>query len=174
MKKPLSSEYPSVRYFANYIEKVEDEDVIAALTHQMNTVENLYKHLTEDQQHYRYAEGKWTPKQLLGHMTDAERIFAFRALSIARGEKQSLPGFDENEYVGNADFNQQSIESLLEQYRTVRQSTLALARSLTEEQQTRIGTANGNPISARALFSIIAGHEKHHLEILRDKYRMSE
>ncbi|WP_234735291.1 DinB family protein [Tellurirhabdus bombi] len=170
MKKPQIGEYPELKYFANYIEKVDDENVIDCLSQQKKQVENLYKKLSSAELIFRYAEKKWSPKQILGHMTDTERIFAYRAMCIARGEKVPLPGFDENDYVDGANFDELSLESLLEHYHHVRSATIALGRSLTEEAQLRVGSANGHPVSARAMFSIIAGHERHHLDILAERY----
>ncbi|MFD1140535.1 DinB family protein [Larkinella insperata] len=170
MKKPSTAEYPVESFFARYIDLVDTENVIDLLRQQCAIVESLYKNLTVVQQDYRYAAGKWSPKEMLGHMIDTERIFAYRALCIARGEQQSLPGFDENTYVDNANFSAQSQQQLLHQYGLVRQSTLAFAESLTEEAQERVGTANGAPLSARAFFTITAGHERHHLNILAQRY----
>jgi uncharacterized damage-inducible protein DinB len=170
MKKPFPTEYPTGSFFAKYIDLVDTENVIDELRQQFAIVESLYKNLTTAQQNYRYAEGKWSPKEMLGHMIDTERIFTYRALCIARGEQQSLPGFDENTYADNGNFSAQSQQQLLNHYGYVRQSTLALAESLTEEAQTRIGIANGVPLSARAFFSILAGHERHHLTILAERY----
>ncbi|GAB3891110.1 DinB family protein [Larkinella knui] len=170
MKKPFPAEYPNASNFARYIDLVDTENVIGTLRQQLATVESLYKNLTVVQQNYRYAAGKWSPKEMLGHMIDTERIFMYRALCISRGEQQSLPGFDENDYVEKANFDAQSQQQLITHYTFVRQSTLALAESLTEEAQQRIGTANGLPISARAIFSVLAGHERHHLTILAERY----
>ncbi|RAJ94278.1 DinB family protein [Larkinella arboricola] len=170
MKKPSTAEYPSDSFFAKYIDLVDTENVTELLRQQFTVVESLYKNLTGVQQDYRYAEGKWSPREMLGHMIDTERIFAYRALCIARGEHQSLPGFDENAYVKNANFGAQSQQQLLNQYGYVRQSTLALVESLPEEAQERVGTANGLPVSARALFAILAGHERHHLNVLAERY----
>ncbi|GAB3939072.1 DinB family protein [Larkinella terrae] len=170
MKKPSSTEYPIESFFARYIDLVDSENVIDALHQQFAMVESLYKNLTAAQQDYRYAEGKWSPKEMLRHMIDTERIFTYRALCIARGEQQSLPGFDENSYANSANSTLQSRQQLLNEYGFVRQSTLALAESLPEEAQQRIGTANGTLVSSRAFFSILAGHERHHLNILAERY----
>ncbi len=131
---------------------------------------NLYKSLSEEQKNFRYDVGKWSPHEILGHLTDTERIFGYRALCIARGEKQSLPGFDENEYAVGAKFSEISFESLLEQYRLVRDGSLALFSTFTAEVASQIGNANGNAVSAKALIWMIAGHETHHLKVLREKY----
>lgn len=173
MKKPQISEYQQNKYFSYYIELVDSENVIDTLTSQFERVKNLYKNLPEEKYFFKYAEGKWNLKEILGHITDTERIFAYRSLCIARGEKQALPGFDENEYMASSNFNEQTMESLIEQYCSVRESSLALFKSFSEEISSRMGIANGNGVSARALVWMIAGHEKHHLEILRERYSIS-
>ncbi|RRB02580.1 DinB family protein [Larkinella rosea] len=170
MKKPSSAEFPVASFFARYINLVDTENVIDLLRQQCAIVESLFKNLTVAQQDYRYAEGKWSPKEMLGHMIDTERIFIYRALCIARGEQQSLPGFDENSYADHANFDAQSQQQLVAEYGFVRQSTLALAESLTEEAQQRMGIANGTPVSSRAFFTILAGHERHHLNVLAERY----
>lgn len=173
MQKPTGNEYPQNKYFSFYIEQVDYQNVIEALTVNKDVVMNLYKSLSEEQKNFRYEVGKWSPHQILGHLTDTERIFGYRALCIARGEKQSLPGFDENEYADGAKFSEISFESLLEQYRLVREGSLALFSSFTEEVASQIGLANGNLVSAKALIWMIAGHEIHHLKVLRERYSIA-
>ncbi len=170
MQKPTGNEYPQNKYFSFYIEQVDYQNVIEALTVNKDRVINLFKSLSEEQKNFRYEVGKWSPHEILGHLTDTERIFGYRALCIARGEKQSLPGFDENEYVYAACFSDISFESLLEQYRLVREGSLALFSTFTDEIASQIGNANGNSVSAKALIWMIAGHEIHHLRVLREKY----
>jgi uncharacterized damage-inducible protein DinB len=170
MQKPTGNEYPQNKYFSYYIEQVDNQNVIETLTTNKDVVMNLYKSLSEEQKNFRYDAGKWSPHEILGHLTDTERIFGFRALCIARGEKQSLPGFDENEYNDAAKFSEISFESLLEQYRLVREGSIALFSSFSEEATSRIGSANGNAVSVRALVWMIAGHEIHHLKVLKEKY----
>ncbi len=172
MKKPLENEFPKDKYFSFYIEQIDFQNVIEALMVQKELVINLYKNLSNEQKMYQYAPDKWTPQQILGHITDTERIFGYRALCIARGEKQALPGFDENEYMDASHFNEQSFESLLEQYRLVRESSIALFSSFSEEVASRIGNANGHAVSARALVWMIAGHERHHLNVLKERYNI--
>lgn len=172
MKPPERHEYPSGNYTGRYINLVTG-DALAVLTRQFTENERLFTSFSAGQWKHRYATDKWTVQELVGHMTDTERIMAYRALCISRGEAGSLPGFDENQYATMAQFNQLSSESMMEQYRTTRQATLALTRSFTEEMLSRTGTANGNPLSVRALVYIIAGHEQHHLGILREKYLVS-
>ena len=172
MLKPEQNEYPENRYFSYYIEQVDNQNVIEALTEQKDKVMNLYKNLSEERKSFRYAEGKWSSQEILGHLTDTERIFGYRVLCIARGEKQSLPGFDENEYAEGARFSEVNFESLLEQYRLVREGSIALFSSLSEDATSHVGLANGNPVSARALVSMIAGHELHHLKVLKERYNI--
>jgi uncharacterized damage-inducible protein DinB len=170
MQKPSKNEYPQNRYFSYYIEQVDYQNVIEALTVNKDVVINLFKNMSEEQKNFRYEVGKWSPHEMLGHLTDTERIFGYRALCIARGEKKPLPGFDENEYADAARFSEISFESLLEQYRLVREGSLALFKTFTDEVASQIGNANGNPVSARALIWMIAGHEIHHLQVLKEKY----
>lgn len=173
MHKPAPHEYPQSPYFSRYLEAVDGQNVVDFLTAQGAEVTNLFKNLTDDQQTFRYAPGKWSPKQLLGHMTDTERVFAYRMLAIARGEQQSLPGFDENEYMHAANFNDQPLDALLRQYELTRQGTIALATSFNPETWERRGTANGAAIGVRVLAWLIAGHERHHLNILHERYGLS-
>ena len=170
MEKPSVTEYPAGIYFGNYIDQVADNDLLLTLEQQRQQVVRLFENISLEQANFRYAEGKWSPKEMLGHLTDSERIFAFRSLSIARGEQQSLPGFDENEYFAAANFDEQSVEQLLEQYQLVRLSSLALFKSYSETIASRMGVANGKPLSARALVALIVGHEAHHLGILKERY----
>jgi uncharacterized damage-inducible protein DinB len=170
MQKPTENEYPQNKYFSFYIEQVDYQNVIEALTVNKDVVINLFKSMSEEQKNFRYDVGKWSPHEILGHLTDTERIFGYRALCIARGEKQSLPGFDENEYADGAKFSEIGFESLLEQYRLVRESSLALFSTFTEEVTSQIGNANGNAVSSKSLIWMIAGHEIHHLRVLKEKY----
>ena len=172
MQKPTGNEYPQNKYFSHYIEQVDNQNVTETLMVNKDVVINLYKSLSEEQKNFRYDVGKWSSHEILGHLTDTERIFGYRALCIARGEKQSLPSFDENVYADGAKFSEISFESLLEQYRLVREGSLALFSSFSEETCSQIGTANGNAVSARALVWMIAGHEIHHLKILKEKYNI--
>ena len=119
---------------------------------------------------YRYAEGKWSVKEVLGHMLDAERIFAYRALCIARGEQQSLPAFEEDEYVKNGFFSERSLDSLLVEFMYLRKSTVHLLSGLNEEALQRTGTANKLQVKAISVFWIMAGHVQHHLQVIRERY----
>ncbi len=164
--KPHSTEYPS--FFSRYVDLVSETDPISVL--QQKNAGLLLRSLSEQQGRYRYAEGKWSIKEVLGHVVDAERIFAYRALSIARGEKQSLPGFDENAYVENARFESRTFESVLAEYAAVREATILLFQSFDETILSQTGVSNNNPASVRALVYITAGHEQHHVNILNERY----
>jgi uncharacterized damage-inducible protein DinB len=157
-------------YYAGYIARVPDGDIIETLRSQEEATVALARSLAEDKGAHRYAPGKWSIRQVLGHMADTERIMAYRALRVARGDTTPLAGFDENLYVQNARFDERTLVSLADELSLVRQGTLAVLAPLNEQEFSRSGSANGAPVTARALAWIIAGHERHHLAILRERY----
>lgn len=158
-------------FYATYINQVSDE---FTLTEELEiSVHRFIKFVQDipmDKFDYRYAEGKWTIKDIIQHLIDAERIFAYRALRFARNDKTDLPGFEENEYVDNANANDRTIMSLLTELSAVRHSTLLLFKTFTDEQLLREGTANNNPISVRALGFVIIGHQNHHQRVFKERY----
>lgn len=166
--RPQPDEYAG--FFSRYIDGVPDGDIVTMLESQGNATQKLLASIGEEKAGYRYEPGKWSIKQVVGHMTDAEQIFTYRLLAIARGEKQSLPGFEEDEYVAAANFDARSLADLAEGLRVTRNATVTLMRSLDEEAWTRRGVANDNPLSARAIAWVTAGHERHHLNVLRERY----
>lgn len=157
-------------FYAGYVSLVPEEDVLAAIDEQSVTTQRLLSSLDDTRAAYRYAEGKWSIKEVVGHFTDAERVFAYRALAIARGDTESLPGFDENDYVRNAAFDTWKFGDLVEAYALTRRATVLLFRNLPPEAWTRRGTANGTTITVRALARIIVGHERHHVGVLGERY----
>lgn len=168
INRPQPNEY--LPYFETYIGKVPyGADVMELLEQLQTSSYNLFSNLTEEQAMYAYVEGKWTIKQVVGHMIDTERVFAFRAFCFSR-ENGTLPGFDQDVYVNNTDFNTRSIQSLATEFRTIRESTLYLYGHLSAQQLERIGTANSNPVSVKALVYMTAGHELHHLQIVKERY----
>lgn len=168
-KVPTAAEYPP--YFEQYIAKVKNSnDILAQLKKQENIVLDLITALSDKQMNYAYEEGKWSVAELLNHLIDTERIFSFRALSLARGEAASLPGFDDDAYVQSSFANAKSKIQLKEEYSTNRKSTIALFRGFENECVDIMGEANGLKISVRAILYIIAGHEVHHLQVLNEKY----
>ncbi|WP_282939344.1 DinB family protein [Paenibacillus sp. RC67] len=167
--RPASNEYAP--YFGTYIKLVPDEgDLIRILKSQLDHTYAILSDLTEEQGNYRYAEGKWSVKEVLGHITDNERIMSYRLLRIARGDKTPLPGYDQDTMMEGAPFDHCSVAFLLEDYKAVRQATLTLLSALTEEAWIRQGTASDSVFSARALACVIIGHELHHLRVLQERY----
>jgi uncharacterized damage-inducible protein DinB len=166
--RPADDEYLS--YYGKYIARVPDGDLLAGLESQLEETVALLDEFGEAGAGTRYAPGKWSVKELVGHVADAERIFAYRALCAARGEGGGLPGFDENAYVENAGFDGRTLNSLMGELTAVRRATLSLFRNLRDDELTRRVTANGAPVSVRALAWIIAGHERHHVGLLRERY----
>ncbi|MBV9879722.1 MAG: DinB family protein [Gemmatirosa sp.] len=157
-------------YYGTYIAKVPDGDLLATLESQLEDTVALLDEFGESGAGTRYAPGKWSVKSVVGHLTDAERIFTYRALCAARGEAAELPGFDENAYVDVAAFDGRTLNSLMGELTAVRRATLSLFRNLGDDELTRRVSANRSPISARALAWIIAGHERHHAGLLRERY----
>jgi uncharacterized damage-inducible protein DinB len=168
ISKPQANEHSA--YAARYVNSVpEGADVMELLEANQTYTYNLFSNMDEQQAMYAYAPGKWTLKQLLGHMIDTERVFTFRAFVFSR-EDVSLPGFDQEVYVNNTDFNGRSIQSLSAEFRTVRESTLYLFGSFSGDQLLRQGTASGDPVTVRALVHITAGHEIYHLNLIKEQY----
>ena len=147
-------------------------DGVAALERQQAAIAALAR-LTPEQASHRYADGKWNVKELLGHMMDGERIFIYRLLRIARGDKIPLPAFDENEYAKTSNADSRSLADLAAEMATIRASAISLAKSLDEQALSYRGTVRAGDISARAQLFVIAGHFQHHLNILRDRYKIS-
>ncbi|MDP4171089.1 MAG: DinB family protein [Bacillota bacterium] len=166
--RPETNEYDS--YYQQYLDMVPEGDLIEILKHQINDTVELLKGVTESQSAFRYAPEKWSLKEVIGHMADTERIMAYRLLCIARGETAALPGFDENKYVVNANFDKQSINDVLENFFAVRQATLQLLKSLDRANLDKKGNANNSEVSGIAIACIIAGHELHHLRIIKERY----
>ena len=148
----------------------EEGDVLNLLEEQAADLRHMLLGMSDQRAEESYAEGKWTIKELLQHMIDSERIFAYRALCIARGEEASLPGFDENRYAGNSLANMRLLKDILEEYDLVRRSNLLMFRSFTSEMLDNVGTANGKQISLRGLIHVTAAHERHHINILAERY----
>jgi hypothetical protein len=166
--KPADSEYAP--YFGKYISLVANGDILKSFGIQLNDTLSLLAGIDEATAGYRYEEGKWSIKELVGHVIDAERIFAYRALRFARNDRTPLPGFEQDDFIRFASFEQVPLNALAEEFNAVRQSTIQLFKHLSPEAWDRVGVANDNPMSVRALAWAIAGHELHHGEILRDRY----
>src|SRR5215217_3682599 len=167
---PRPSPDEAAIFYQRYIVRVGNENIGQQLSSQLEEAEALLGPLDEAGGRERYAPGKWSVKEVLGHITDAERIFSYRLLRIARADSTPLPGFDENAYVPPAKFDEQSLPRLLRGFRAVRQSSIHLVETLPEEAWSRRGEASGYAISARALAYILVGHVTHHLGVLRERY----
>jgi hypothetical protein len=168
MTKPDSTEYAP--YFEKYISLAREGEIVATLGRQIEGTLSLIRGLSAAQGDLRYAPGKWSVKEVIGHLIDAERIFAYRAMRFARNDATPLPGFDENLFVANADFGSRSLADLADEFEHTRKSNVYLFKSLDGDASLRRGVSNNNEVSVRAIAYIIAGHELHHAEILRSRY----
>ena len=167
-QKPEAGEFAP--YYGKYIDLVKEPDLTRLMKMQIIDLQALLSEVPVEKENYRYADGKWTIKEVIGHLIDAERVFAYRALRIGRGDTTPLAGFEEDDYVKNTDFNKRSLPSLGHEFGFVRESTLALYNHFSPEELLRSGTANDQPISVRALLYIMAGHQIHHENVLRERY----
>lgn len=166
---PTASEYGQP--YAGYIEKVPaGTDILALLDRQRTEVVERFRTVPETRGAHRYAPGKWSVKEVVVHLSDVERIFAYRALRVARGDDTPLPGFDENRYAPESDADARPLAGLVSEWADVRQATLGLLRHLPPQAWTRRGTASGHPVSVRALAWIMAGHVTHHIGTLEQRY----
>jgi DinB family protein len=169
---PRPADDEAAPFYHGYIAEVKGENIREQLAAQLGEVERLLRPLDDTRAQVRYAPGKWSIKEVLGHLTDAERIFAYRLLRIARNDPTPLPGFDENAYVPAGQFDERPLQDLIADFRAVRQSTGFLVASVLPGAWSRRGEASGSAVSARALAYIIVGHVAHHLGVLRDRYRL--
>ncbi len=166
--RPLPGEYAP--YYETYISLVKSDDILAALEAQRLLSAQLFAARSERDGNFRYAPDKWTVKEVLGHLSDSERIFAYRAVRIARGDQTPLSGFEQDDYVRGGNFSERALSDLAEEFDVVRAASIALFKSLRKEAWQRRGVANKTEISVRALAYIIAGHELHHRRILDERY----
>lgn len=157
-------------FYHGYIARVTGEDIGSQLRRQLDVVEQSFKGVEDEAAGFRYAPGKWSVKEILGHLSDTERIFAYRLLRISRGDPAPLAGFDENAYVPAGAFDERSLGSLVEEFRSVRLGTITLVEGLPLVAWTRKGQASGKSISSRAIAYILVGHVTHHLAVLEERY----
>ena len=166
--RPGADEY--LAYYGRYIAAVPDGELLVLLRDQLAETEALLREFSGTRADHRYGPDKWSVKEVVGHMADAERVFAYRAMRFARGDRTPLPGFDENEYVRGANFSARALPEIAGEFRAVRMASITLFAGLSEEALMRRGLANDAEVSVRALAWIIAGHERHHARILRERY----
>jgi hypothetical protein len=157
-------------WFAGYVAGVPDGDILQHLGNQSREMTNAFTSMPADRLHYRYAPGKWSPLEIVGHLCDTERILAYRALRIARADPSPLEGFDEDRYVRAAGFDDRDLPALLDEFRSVRDASLTLLQSLPVAAWSRRGVSNGASVTVRALAWIMAGHLTHHVGILHQRY----
>jgi hypothetical protein len=168
MSKPLPSTYPE--YFKRYVDQVPEEDLATAFKNQSAVIKEFLSKIDEKRSTYAYAEGKWTLREVLQHIIDAERIFNYRALCIARKETTSLPGFDENSYADNSNGNARKWQDMIEELLIVRRSTEMMYESFTNEMLDNSGISNTKPITVKSLGFITLGHFNHHKKVIEEKY----
>jgi hypothetical protein len=157
-------------YYSLYIEKVKTDNAVVAMEKSLAETKEFFNHLSDQEAGRPYAEEKWSYKETLGHLIDTERIMSYRALCIAREEKKSLPGFDQNYYVANGNFNNRGIKDLIEEFTSVRNSSIILFKSFSDEILQNRGIANENEVTVLAIGFIIAGHDQHHLGVLKNYF----
>jgi hypothetical protein len=168
MQRPDAGEYAP--YFAKYVDLVPGDDLVGALRGQIGDTLATLRVVSDSDSLKRYADGKWSLREVVGHMIDTERIFAYRTLRIARGDETPLPGFDQDPYIAAARFDDRKWGSLLDEFEAVRRSNLFLFEGLDAEAWGRRGVSSSSPITARGLGYVIAGHELHHMRIVRERY----
>lgn len=171
ISRPDATEYAP--YYDKYVSLIKDGDILTALNQQLDESLALLANISEERASFRYGPDKWSIKEVLGHLIDTERIFAYRALRFARNDTTNLPGFDQDDYIRNASFEDCTLNELAAEFAHVRRSNLSFFKHLNEEAWKRKGAANDSEVSVRALAYIIAGHELHHMDILRRLYLAS-
>lgn len=157
-------------FYQPYIDQLKGVDLLSKLSTQKVEIAELLKSIGKEKANYAYAEGKWTIKEVLNHINDVERIFTYRALAIARGDLQSLPGMDQDNYQISARKNLRSFDSLINEFIAIRESSIHFFNNISEEESLKIGTASNNPVSVRALAGMVVGHAAHHVMILKERY----
>ena len=166
--KPKEGEYSP--YAVTYFNALGNNDALQTLINRAAEVEQLWRNIPEDKGHYRYADDKWTVKQVIGHITDVERIFGYRALCIARGETINLPGFEEDEYEAAAKHNERSLNNIIDEWVALRKANIILFSTFTTTDFNIVGRANNQNTSVAAVVTALAGHEIHHTNILAERY----
>lgn len=168
MPRPKQSEYAA--FYETYVSRVPEDDLTSAFRKHTASALAFFTRIPDDKHHFAYAPGKWTLKQLLQHVIDAERVFAYRALNFARKDAHPLPGFDENEFAAVARVDHREWSDMVEEFQFVRNASDHFYRALNEEELSRTGVASGNPVSVRGLGFIILGHAIHHMEVVKERY----
>lgn len=166
--RPQADEYAT--YYGTYISKVTEEDILGVMEGEAARTQAVLRQIGEAKSLFRYSPDKWSIKEVVGHMADTERIMAYRAFRFGRADSQAIPGFEQDDYVRTANFDQVPFVELVQQLADLRRATLSLFKTMDDEAWSRRGTASGNPFSVRALAYIIPGHERHHMQVLHERY----
>lgn len=167
VSRPEKSEY--AEYYEKYVSLVNG-DILSVLKQNKTETQNILTKISEEKSLFRYAEGKWSIKELLGHIIDTERIFAYRALRFARNDQTPIEGFDQDPYIENANFDNCKFTDLIAEFALIREANILMFQNLPENAWMRFGIASDNPVSVRALAFMLAGHEQHHINILKERY----
>ncbi len=168
MNRPEKNEYAA--FYETYVSLVVETNIVSALEKNLDELQNLFAEISEEKGSYAYAEGKWSIRELLGHLIDGERVFSYRALRISRDDKTPLASFEENSYVANSNFGNAKLAHLIEEFSLLRRSNILFFKNLAREAWLRTGTASDAAVSVRALAYIMVGHVRHHANILRERY----
>lgn len=168
ISRPEKNEY--AEYYETYVSLVGDGSILEVLKQNKIETQKILAEISEEKSHFRYAEGKWSIKELLGHIIDTERIFAYRALRFARADETPIEGFDQDPYIENANFDNCKFTDLIAEFALIRDSNILMLQNFPSEAWTRSGIASENPVTVRALAYMLAGHEKHHINILKERY----
>ena len=168
VRKPSPGELNS--YYQTYLKYVEEDDLLDALIIQKETTQKFLASISEIKASSTYAEGKWLLKEVVGHLCDTERILSYRALRISRSDKTPLPGFDENEYTPNANYNTRTLENIADEFKSIRESSVTLFKNMSEEMYDRRGISNNTEVGVRDILFFIIAHERHHLHVIQERY----
>ncbi len=168
MQRPDPGEYNE--YYHRYVTLLPEGDIVDILTAQLNEIEETLSDLDEEKAGFRYADGKWSIKEVVGHLNDVERVFGYRAMTFARGDQSPLPSMEQDDYVAGGRFDKRTLGSLLDEFQHLRLANIALLQSIDAEIEMWTGTASGFPFTVRAIPCIIAGHALHHLGVLQERY----
>lgn len=168
MNKPSREEIGE--WYQGYIDRVDDGTALSVLRQQELSFLPFIMSIPEEKGTYRYAEGKWSIKEVISHLIDTERVFCYRGLAVSRGEQNPIPGFDQDEYVANSNANNMSLQDLAAEFLAVRKASIAFYKQIDEPTSKLVGTVSGGPMSVRSTAYIIAGHLIHHKEVLQEKY----
>lgn len=168
IRRPSDTEYAP--YYGTYVNLVPDGDYLALLEQEGRDTQERLRSVSEEKSQYRYAADKWSIREVVGHIADSERVFTYRALRFARSDATQLPGFDEKTWAASSNAHTRTLSSLLDDLQAVRAATLSLFRGFTDAEFSRQGVASNNPVTVRALAYIVAGHERHHVNVLLERY----